>query len=100
MTGCDWPAGAVVVVKNVGPHQLDQIQLDVGGSRVELAPLAGGKKRVVRPKVKGDSSLRIRYREQQRDVICDGDVYFSNNLRVSVNVDIGGDACRVVDVTY
>ncbi len=98
-SACGWLTGAVVTVENVGAHQLDQIRLEVGGGTVEIKSLDAGEKVSVRPEINGDSSLRIHYRQSNEDAVCDGDVYFTNNLRVRVEAEIGGGVCRVVDVT-
>jgi hypothetical protein len=99
LSGCSWLTGAVVVIKNTGPDVLDQVRLEVGGGVVNVPALQVGESAVVKPEIMGDSSLRIVYLEKGLSVTCDGDVYFTNNMRVRVNVEIGGGVCRVIDVT-
>ncbi|WP_421568660.1 hypothetical protein [Stenotrophomonas sp. PD6] len=99
VSACGWLAGAVVTIENVGVHPLDQIRLEVGGGIIEIESIAAGEKLLIKPDIKGDSSLRINYRDNEENVVCDGDVYFTNNLRVRVEVEIGGGVCHVVDVT-
>lgn len=99
LSGCQSLAGAVVSVKNVGTQRLDDIALDVGGRTVAVTSLPVGEERTVQPDVIRDSSLRITYSEAGKTVVCEGDVYFTNNLRVRVTADIGGGTCRVLDIT-
>lgn len=99
MSGCQWLVGAVVFVENVCTRPLDQVQVEVGGGIVELGRIEAGKFRRITPEIKADSAIRIRYRDDGEAVTCDGDVYFTVNMHVRVETEIGGGVCHVVDVT-
>lgn len=99
MSGCHWVGGAVVTVKNVGAGPLHQVQVEVGGVIVDVGQLGVGESVKLRPKIKADSALRILYVDGGRAVACDGDVYFTNNIYVVAEAEIGGGVCRVADVT-
>jgi hypothetical protein len=99
MNGCQWLGGAVVSVENTGTRAIDQVQVEVGGGVVELGQLAPGASRRLTPEIKADSAIRIRYVDEGKALTCDGDVYFTGNIYIRVEVEIGGGACRVADVT-
>ena len=99
MSGCHWVGGAVVTVKNVGAGPLHQVQVEVGGAIVDVGQLGVGESVKLRPKIKADSAVRILYVDGGRAVSCDGDVYFTGNIYVVAEAEIGGGVCRVADVT-
>ncbi|WP_312320651.1 hypothetical protein [Stenotrophomonas sp.] len=99
LSGCLLRTDAVVSIKNVSAHDLDHVVLEAGGDRVELDQLVSGARHTLRPNVTGDSSVRIVYREGDASIVCEGDVYLTNNMHVVVEAEIGGGVCRVADVT-
>lgn len=99
MNGCQWLGGAVVFVENTGARAIDHVQVVVGGGIVELGQLGPGASRRLTPEIKADSAIRIRYVDEGKALNCDGDVYVTANMHIRVEVEIGGGACRVVDVT-
>ena len=98
--GCDSFTAAEVKVINAGPDKLDNIQIEAGGDTITLTALESSKSKTVRPNVTHDSSLRIRYREGSSTFICEGDVYFTNGMRVKIEAEIGNGKCQVLDVTH
>lgn len=99
MSGCHWVGGPVVTVKNVGASPLHQVQVEVGGAIVDVGQLGVGESVKLRPEIKADSAVRILYVDGGRAVSCDGDVYFTGNIYVVAEAEIGGGVCRVADVT-
>ncbi|MCR8714890.1 hypothetical protein [Stenotrophomonas indicatrix] len=97
VSGCSWLESSKVTVMNVGPGSIDDVELEVGGYVIQMGEIGAGGSKAVTPKVSGDSSLRISYAEGDALVVCDGDVYFTNNLAVRVEVAIGGGVCRVLE---
>lgn len=97
--GCGWMTDSTIVVRNVGPSKVEKIQLEVGGGVITVHALASGDSVKIKPKITGDSTLRIRYYEGVDSVVCDGDVYLTNNMRARIEAEIGGGTCKVVDVT-
>ncbi|WNH52304.1 hypothetical protein [Stenotrophomonas oahuensis] len=100
LSGCDMLTPTVVTVHNTGTRRLENVQLEAGGDTVQLGAMEPAKSRTVRPKVTRDSALRIAYRQGSMSYVCDGDVYFTNNMKVKVEAEIGYGKCRVVDVTH
>lgn len=86
-----------MALENVGPGPVNDVTLDVGGHLPHVGEIPAGKSKSVAPKVRGDSSLRVSYAEGGVSVVCDGDVYFTNNLAVKADVEIGGGVCRVTE---
>lgn len=99
LSGCDMLTPAVVTVHNGGTSRLENVQFEAGGDTVQLGAMEPAASITVRPKVTRDSALRIAYRQRSAPYSCEGDVYFTNNLRVKVEGEIGDSKCRVVDVT-
>lgn len=65
---------------------------------VGVGPIPVGESRVVKPEVATDSSLLLTYYESSVRVVCYGDVYFTNNLHVKVEADVGGGVCRIAEI--
>ncbi|WP_313300852.1 hypothetical protein [Stenotrophomonas sp.] len=98
LQGCDWLSDPVIVVKNVGRDVIYDVSLEVGGGVVGVGSISVGESRVVKPEVAADSSLLVTYYENNVRVVCQGDVYFTNNLHVKVEADVGGGVCRIGEV--
>ncbi|MDI9272377.1 hypothetical protein [Stenotrophomonas sp. PFBMAA-4] len=98
LQGCTWFSDPVIVVRNVGAAEIHDVALEVGGGVIAVESISAGKKIRASPEVTMDSSLRITYVENGGKVACDGDVYFTNNLYVKVEADVGGGVCRIREV--
>lgn len=98
LQGCDWFSDPVIVVKNVGRDVIHGISLEVGGGAVDLVAIPVGESRAAKPEVAVDSSLVVTYYENNARVVCYGDVYFTNNLYIKVEADVGGGVCRIAEV--
>lgn len=98
LQGCDWLSDPVIVVKNVGRGVIYGVSLEVGGGVVGVGSIPVGESRVVKPEVATDSSLLVTYYESSVRVVCHGDVYFTNNLYVRVEADVGGGVCRIAEI--
>lgn len=98
--GCDSLTAAEVKVHNAGTEKLENVQLEAGGDTIILSALESNTSKTVRPKVIRDSSLRISYKEGSSTSICEGDVYFTNSMRVKIEAEIGNGKCKVLDVTH
>lgn len=98
LQGCDWLSDPVIVVKNVGLDVIYDVSLEVGGGVVGVGSISFGESRVVKPEVAADSSLVVTYYENNVRVVFHGDVYFTNNLHVKVEADVGGGGCRIGEV--
>lgn len=98
LQGCDWLSDPVIVVKNVERDVIHDISLEVGGGAVDLGAIPAGESRAAKPEIAADSSLVVTYYENNARVVCHGDVYFTNNLYVRVEADVGGGVCRIAEV--
>ena len=94
LQGCDWLSDPMIVVNNVGRNVIYDVSLEVGGGVVGVGSIPVGESWVVKPEVASDSSLLVTYYENNVRVVCYGDVYFTNNLYVKVEADVGGGGCR------
>ena len=98
LQGCDWLSDPVIVVKNVGRDVIHDISLEVGGGAIDLGTIPASESRAAKPEVAADSSLVVTYYENNARVVCCGDVYFTNNLYVKVEADVGGGVCRIAEI--
>ncbi|QKW57715.1 hypothetical protein [Stenotrophomonas sp. NA06056] len=96
--GCGWFSDPEIIVRNAGGVAVYNVKLEVGGGTIEVGSISVGESRKVNPKVVMDSSLLVLYVENGKDFVCRGDVYFTNNLYVKVEADVGGGVCRVREV--
>ncbi|WP_180866739.1 hypothetical protein [Stenotrophomonas maltophilia] len=77
---------------------IHDISLEVGGGAVDLRAIPVGESRAAKPEIAADSSLVVTYYENNAHVVCYGDVYFTNNLYVKDEEDVGGGICRMAEV--
>jgi len=96
--GCGWFSDPEIIVRNVGGVDVYDVKLEVGGGVVEVGSILVGESRRVNPKIVMDSSLLVFYVENGKDLVCHGDVYFTNSLYVKVEADVGGGVCRIREV--
>lgn len=97
--GCGWFSDPEVVVRNAGGVEIYNVKLEVGGGVIEVGSISAGGSRRVNPKITMDSSLLVFYVENGKGLVCEGDVYFTSNMYVKVEADVGGGVCRIREVS-
>jgi len=101
IAGCGQYGPSSVEIRNSAGVRLVDMELDVGGRKIQAAPIDPGHVAKVEFTAVSDSALRIRYRraDEPPTSSCDGDVYVATGLRqhLRVNVDSSG-SCEVKEL--
>ena len=99
--GCDQYGPSSVEIRNRAGVRLAGMEVDVGGRKIQVAPIDPGDVAKVEFTAVADSALRVRYQRagESSTLSCHGDVYVTTGSRqhLLVNIDSSG-GCEAKEI--